>query len=127
MEFSRQEYWWRTCHFLVQGKLPDPGIKPASPALAGGFFTTVSSGKPCISVMKCYILVLPQFFKTLEFTKGAFWSWSFFVEKFLITDSISLLVIRGKRINGGEPTVKVTHIPVMAMLCPHHPQCGLMP
>ena len=46
MEFSRQEYWWRTCHFLLQGKLPDPGIKPASPALAGGFFTTVPSGKP---------------------------------------------------------------------------------
>ena len=31
------------CHFLLQGSLPDPGIKPASlasPALAGGFFTT---------------------------------------------------------------------------------------
>ena len=30
-------------HFLLQGSLPDPGIKPASlasPALAGGFFTT---------------------------------------------------------------------------------------
>ena len=29
------------CHFLLQGNLPDPGIKPAfpwSPALAGGFF-----------------------------------------------------------------------------------------
>jgi len=31
------------------GDLPDPGIKPASlasSALAGGFFTTVSPGKP---------------------------------------------------------------------------------
>ena len=28
------------CHFLLQGNLPDPGIKPASPALPGGFFTT---------------------------------------------------------------------------------------
>ena len=27
------------CHF------PDPGIKPASPALAGGFFTTEPPGK----------------------------------------------------------------------------------
>ena len=29
-------------HFLLQGNLPDPGIKPmslTSPALAGGFFT----------------------------------------------------------------------------------------
>ena len=25
------------CHFLLQRGLPDPGIKPASPALAGGF------------------------------------------------------------------------------------------
>ena len=26
--------------FPSPGDLPDPGIKPASPALAGGFFTT---------------------------------------------------------------------------------------
>ena len=40
--FSRQEYWsGLPCPPL--GTLPDPGIKllpPASPALAGGFFTT---------------------------------------------------------------------------------------
>ena len=33
------------------GDLPDPGIKPlspAAPALAGGFFTTEPSGKPQI-------------------------------------------------------------------------------
>ena len=37
------------CHFLLQGNLPDPGIKPTSPAfsaLAGGFFTTAPPGKP---------------------------------------------------------------------------------
>ena len=27
------------CHFLLQGVLPNPGIEPMSPALAGGFFT----------------------------------------------------------------------------------------
>ena len=27
-------------HFLLQGIFPEPGIKPESPALAGGFFTT---------------------------------------------------------------------------------------
>ena len=35
-------------HFLLQGNLPDPGIKPvssASPALAGGFFITAPPGK----------------------------------------------------------------------------------
>ena len=31
------------CHFLLQGDLPNPGVEPASPALAGGFFTTEPS------------------------------------------------------------------------------------
>ena len=34
------------CHFLLWGDLPDPGIEPvslASPALAGGFFTTCAT------------------------------------------------------------------------------------
>ena len=42
MGFSKQEYWSRL-PFPPPGDLPDPGIKPtspASPALAGGFFTT---------------------------------------------------------------------------------------
>ena len=34
------------CHFLLQGNLPDPGIKHVSLALAGGFFTTEALGKP---------------------------------------------------------------------------------
>ena len=29
------------CYFLLQGSLPDPGIEPASPALAEEFFTRV--------------------------------------------------------------------------------------
>ena len=36
------------CHFLLQGIFPHPGIKPvslASPALAGGFFTTSATWK----------------------------------------------------------------------------------
>ena len=47
MEFSRQEYC-SGCHFLLQGDLPDPRIKPMSPAscvLAGGFLTTEPPGK----------------------------------------------------------------------------------
>jgi len=32
------------------GDLPDPGIKPMSPALAGGFFTSESPGKPCLEM-----------------------------------------------------------------------------
>ena len=41
------------CHFLLQGNLPDPGVKPASPTSpvsTGRFFTTVPPGKWQISV-----------------------------------------------------------------------------
>ncbi|ELR60425.1 hypothetical protein M91_18992, partial [Bos mutus] len=44
MGFPRQEYW-SGLPFPTPGDLPDPGIKPASlvsPALAGGFFTTIA-------------------------------------------------------------------------------------
>ena len=40
---------WSGLPFPPPGNLPDPEIEPkflASPALADGFFTTVSSGKP---------------------------------------------------------------------------------
>ena len=45
MEFSRQEYW-NGLSFPSLGDLPNTGIEPTSPALAGRFFTTESPGKP---------------------------------------------------------------------------------
>ena len=39
MRFSRKEYW-SELPFPPPGYLPDPGIEPTCPALAGGFFTT---------------------------------------------------------------------------------------
>ena len=45
MDFSRQECL-NGLPFPLPGGLPDPGITPASPALAGGLFTTEPSGKP---------------------------------------------------------------------------------
>ena len=48
MGFSMQEYW-NGLTFPLPGDLPDPGIKPespASPALAGGFFSTEPPGSP---------------------------------------------------------------------------------
>ena len=47
MGFSRQEYWSQL-PFLSPGYLPNPGIEPMSPALAGGFFTTEPPGKPSL-------------------------------------------------------------------------------
>ena len=49
MGFPRQEYW-RGLPFPFPGNLPNPGIKPVSPALAGRFFTAEPPGKP-ISIM----------------------------------------------------------------------------
>ena len=40
-----QEYW-SGLPLPSPGDLSDPGLKPASPALVGGFFTTESPGKP---------------------------------------------------------------------------------
>ena len=45
MGFPRQEYW-SGLPFSSPGDLPDSGIEHASPALAGGFFTTEPPGKP---------------------------------------------------------------------------------
>ena len=45
MEFPRQEYW-SGLPFPSPEHLPDPGIEPASPALAGGLFTTEPPRKP---------------------------------------------------------------------------------
>ena len=41
-----QEWMLLGLPFPSPGDLPDPGIEPVSPALAGGFFTTEPPGKP---------------------------------------------------------------------------------
>ena len=43
--FLRHEYWSRL-PFPSPGDLPNPGIKPLSPALAGGIFAAEPPGKP---------------------------------------------------------------------------------
>ena len=44
MGFSRQEYW-SVLPFPPPVDLPDPGMEPSSPVLAGGLLTTVPPGK----------------------------------------------------------------------------------
>ena len=51
MGFSRQEYW-NGEPFPSPGDLPHPGIEPASPELADGFFTSEPPGKP----LRCFNL-----------------------------------------------------------------------
>ena len=49
MGCSRQEYW-NGLPFPSLGDLPDPGIAPVSPELAGGFFATEPPWKPCFTL-----------------------------------------------------------------------------
>ena len=48
MEFCREEYS-SGLPFSFPGDLPNPEIKPASPTLVGGFFTSEPRGKPNFS------------------------------------------------------------------------------
>ena len=55
MGFPSPEYWNE-----LPFPSPDPGIKPASPALAGRFFTTQPLGKPndrCYCHIKCSSII----------------------------------------------------------------------
>ena len=65
MGFSRQGNWsWLP--FPASEDLPEPGIKPLSPALAGGFFTTESPRKPkpplTFKQIHCFtsLMIFPQ-------------------------------------------------------------------
>ena len=40
-----QQEYWSGLSFLIPGDLPNPRVKPASPALAGIFFSTALRGK----------------------------------------------------------------------------------
>ena len=65
MEFSRKEYW-SGLPFPPPGDLPDLGIEPSSPALAGRFFTTEPPGKLFICThTQSYTYVLFMFFSIM--------------------------------------------------------------
>ena len=65
MGFSRQEYW-SGLPFLSPD-LPNPGIKPSSPALAGGFFTTEQPGMLLLWISLMFLSVF-SFCDTLMHT-----------------------------------------------------------
>ena len=75
MEFSRQD--WCGCPFPSPGDLPDSGIKLASPALVGGFFTTVSPGgwgvdSPYYKEIKCILIIKNERFVILNTSRGSY-------------------------------------------------------
>ena len=68
--FPSQEYW-NGLQFPPPGDLSDSGIKPVSPALAGGFFTTRDAREACQEV--CLILMNEDgiFEKTLAASRAS--------------------------------------------------------
>ena len=50
MGFPRQEYW-SGLPFPSPGDIPDPGMKPENPSLAGGFSVTEPAGYK-VSIMQ---------------------------------------------------------------------------
>ena len=78
MEFSRQEYWIKL-PFPTPGGLPNPhpGIEPtflASPALAGGFFTTWEAHiEPRLIVKPHQIEILKSSLETISREAFGWW------------------------------------------------------
>ena len=71
MELPRQKYWSGFV-FPNLADLANPGLKPMSPALAGGFVTTEPLGKPKGGYIYIYVYIhIPSF------TAGKRISWSF--------------------------------------------------
>ena len=59
MELLKQEYW-SGLPFLSPGDLPNAGIEPMSPELAGRFFTTDLPGKSNILEVGLFISMLEK-------------------------------------------------------------------
>ena len=92
MSFSRQEYWGGLL-FPSPGDLPNPGIEPASPAFAGGFFNTESPGQHIYKIVLYqmlfpYSLLQNTKYSSLCYTIGPCWL-SFYI--CLVTQSCPAL------------------------------------
>ena len=72
MEFSRQEYW-SGLPFPSPGNLPNPGIKPGSPALQADSLLSELPGKPngCIVMVDGFYL-RKTFFQTKKTERSTF-------------------------------------------------------
>ena len=90
MGFSRQEYWGGLpCPPLRD--LPNPGIKPRSPALQVDSLQSEPSGKPlCVWLNKLYYIQTMNYMKFKGFVYGYMWI-------------IALLIIAKKSENNSKP------------------------
>ena len=58
--------------------LPGPGLEPVSPALVGGFLTTVPPGKPLMGFLKTYPLIIKVKFYCLMVREYSLYDVDFF-------------------------------------------------
>ena len=93
MEFPRREDWSRL-PFPPPEDLPNPGIKPMSPALATGFFITEPPGKPFLYLRILQIRLISSLEKPhfLTMAKELFTWWNRVQSLENITHSTSLVV-----------------------------------
>ena len=68
--FSRQEYW-SGLPFPSPADLPDPGIEPISPVLAGGFFIADSPGKSKVEFKNIQLIYVEK----EEKANGSWFKW----------------------------------------------------
>ena len=72
MGFSRQEYWSGQ-PFSSQGDLPDPGIKPGSPAMKADTLPSEPPGGPKFAFHLCnYFCFADKFIRTLFFSDSTY-------------------------------------------------------
>ena len=84
MGFPRQKYW-SGLPFPSLRELPDPGIKPAPPALAGGFFTNELPGEPSTNLL----LFVKMIYKPLSLITSLGLSFYFFKPLICTHDNLS--------------------------------------
>ena len=65
VEVPGKNIGWSRLPFPSLGDLSKPGIEPASPALAGGFFTTEPTEKPQLIIKEIQIKITMRYYFTL--------------------------------------------------------------
>ena len=96
MGFSRQEHW-RGLPFPSPGDLPDPGIKPGSPALQADALPSQPPGKPpsSICVQKCF-WVSSTCFKYCSGCRECRSEKETFKQRFKCKEGVSLFCVEGE-------------------------------
>ena len=71
MRFPLRQEYWSGLPFPSPGDLPNPGLEPTSPALAGGFFTTEPKNGSEVkwkSLNHVWLFVTPWTIQSMEFS-----------------------------------------------------------